>query len=67
MTSEQKVEELFRLAMQRKADHRDGYWDLADIHDGYYECDYVSPWSISAQNVDAELMILGKDWASSEF
>ena len=66
MTSDQKREELFQLARQRQADRRDGYLCLSDIHGGYYECDHVSPWSISAQYVDAELMILGKDWASSD-
>jgi uracil-DNA glycosylase len=39
---------------------------LSDFHNGYYECDHVSPWSISACNVDAELMLIGQDWASSE-
>src|SRR5262249_29915245 len=66
MTSEQKREELLRLARQRQADRRDGYLCLSDIHDRVYECDIVSPWSTSAQNVDAELMMFGKDWASSE-
>jgi uracil-DNA glycosylase len=66
MTSEKKREELLRLAGQRRADRREGYLCLSDVHVGYYECDLVSPWSTSAQNVDAELMILGKDWASSK-
>jgi uracil-DNA glycosylase len=66
LTSEKKREELLRLSKQRQADRREGYLCLSDIHAGYYECDLVSPWSTSAQNVDAELMILGKDWVSSE-
>ena len=65
--SDQKREDLRRLARQRQADRRDGYLCLSEIHSGFYDTDmHVSPWSISAQNVDAELMILGKDWASSE-
>jgi restriction system protein len=66
-TPEQKREALLELAKRRQADcpprphHR-----LAEFHGGYYECDYVSPWTISAANVDAELMIIGQDWASSE-
>lgn len=66
MTSEQKRAALLSLAKQRQKDSRDGYLRLSEIHGGFYECDHVSPWSTSAQNVDAELMILGKDWASSE-
>ena len=66
-TSEQKRDELRLLAKQRQADRRDGYLCLSDIHSGYYDTDeHVSPWSTSAQNVDAELMIFGKDWVSSE-
>ena len=38
---------------------------LGDFHNGYYECDFVSPWTISAQNVDASLMLIGQDWVSS--
>jgi uracil-DNA glycosylase len=66
-TSAQKQEALRQLAKERKKDRRDGYLCLSDIHDGYYDkCDYVSPYSISAHDVNADLMILGKDWASSE-
>ena len=66
-TIDQKREDLRRIARQRQADRRDGYLCLSEIHSGFYDSDmHVSPWSISAQNVDAELMILGKDWASSE-
>jgi hypothetical protein len=66
MTSGQKRDALIQLAKERQVDRRDGYLCLSGIHGGYYECDHVSPWSKLAQNVDAELMILGKDWASSE-
>ncbi|HVI79120.1 MAG TPA: hypothetical protein VM715_13345, partial [Candidatus Acidoferrum sp.] len=66
-SSEQRRNELRLLAQQRQADRRDGYLCLSDIHSGYYDTEeHVSPWSISAQNVDAELMIFGKDWVSSE-
>lgn len=66
-TVQQKRDELLRLAKRRKSHpvpppHR----NLSCFHNGYYECDHVSPWSISACNVDAELMLIGQDWASSE-
>jgi restriction system protein len=44
-----------------------GYATLADFHDGVYECDYVSPWSKSAHNADAQVMIVGHDWASDKW
>jgi uracil-DNA glycosylase len=66
MTSEQKREALRQLARKRQADRLEPYYCLADIHDGYYECDYVSPWTTSAENVNADLMILGKDWGSTD-
>ncbi|MGJ4960177.1 hypothetical protein ACQR1H_31390 [Bradyrhizobium sp. HKCCYLRH2015] len=43
------------------------YFNLADFHGGYYETDHVVPWTISACNVDAELMLICQDWASSDF
>jgi len=63
-TTAEKQQALLELAKKRQADRRDGFLCLSDIHEGYYECDYVSPWSTSAHDVDADLMILGKDWSS---
>src|SRR5438876_11005246 len=67
MKAARKGERLLQLARQRQqSDGLPPHHCLADFHAGYYECDYVSPWSISACNVDAELMLIGQDWASSE-
>jgi len=63
-TAEQKRDELLRLAKRRKSDRLPPHRNLSDFHNGYYECDHVSPWSISACNVDAEVMIIGQDWVS---
>jgi len=41
-----------------------GYKCIGDYHNGKYECDSVSPYTRSAGNVDAELMVLLQDWAS---
>ena len=68
----EKEQALRDLAEKRKAAEKcrpirfPGYIPLADYHDGVYECAYVSPWSKSAHNVDAELLIVGHDWSSSE-
>lgn len=66
MKAAQKRERLLELARKRQSDRLPPHHCLADFHAGYYECDHVSPWSISACNVDAELMLIGQDWASSE-
>lgn len=65
-TTEQKRKALFQLAKRRKKDCLKPHACLADFHSGFYECKHVSPWSISACNVDAEVMIIGQDWASSD-
>lgn len=66
MTSERKREALLQLAKERQVECREPYFRLADIHKGYYECNYISPWTISAKDENADLMILGKDWASAD-
>ncbi len=64
-TTEQKRKELRKLAKRRQAHRLEHHACLADFHNGFYECNHVSPWSKSACNVDAEVMIIGQDWASS--
>ena len=56
---------LLELAKRRQADRLPPHSNLSDFHNGYYECDFVSPWTISAQNVDSPLMLIGQDWLSS--
>lgn len=62
---------LLALAKKRQSESFEGYsrryLRFSDILDGYYECDHVVPWTISARNVDAELMLISQDWASEEF
>jgi uracil-DNA glycosylase len=60
-----KRQQLSRLAEQRRSDRLPPHFNLHDFHGGFYDCPHVSPWSISACNVDAELMLIGQDWASS--
>jgi uracil-DNA glycosylase len=67
MEKSEKVDRLLELAKQRQNDRMEGYFNLADFHEGYYECDYVVPWTISACNVDADLMLISQDWASADF
>jgi uracil-DNA glycosylase len=43
-----------------------GYKCIGDYHQGAYECDFVSPYTRGACNVDAEVMILIQDWAADD-
>ena len=64
-TTEQKRKALLKLAKLRQADRLPPHACLGDFHKGFYECDHVAPWSIAACNVDAEVMIIGKDWGAT--
>jgi len=62
-----KQQALYKLAQKRQLTRWDGYSCVADLHGGAYECDHVSPYTKSASNVDAEVMLVLQDWASSEY
>jgi len=57
---------LLELARRRQAARWPGYGCIGDYHGGVYECDFVSPYSKSASNADASLMVLLQDWASAD-
>lgn len=68
MSKGQKLEKLRALARRRRAAAPpEGYFNLCDFHDGYYECEWVSPWTKSARNVDAAVLLTAQDWASSDY
>lgn len=64
--SQPKTSSLLELARCRQSTRWPNYNTLADYHDGIYECDFVSPYTRSAGNVDAEVMVMLQDWASDE-
>jgi hypothetical protein len=57
---------LLELGRLRQESRWPGYKCIGDYHGAVYECDFVSPYTRSACNVDAELMILLQDWSSDE-
>ncbi len=63
----EKTKALRRLATKRKRTRMKGYRTLGDYKGGRYDCNYVSPWSKSAHNVNAKVMIVGHDWSSEEW
>lgn len=65
-TTETKNAKLRELAQRRKKATRPGYRNVGDFHHGIYDCDFVSPYTKSAHNVNADIMILLQDWAGSK-
>lgn len=58
---------LRELAIRRQSTRWDGYKSIGDYHAGAYECEYVSPYSKSAHNVDASVFVLLQDWSSHDW
>ena len=65
--SSYKKQLLAELARQRRCSVPYGYRGIGEYHGGAYECDHVSPYTKSAGNVDARMMLLLQDWCSHEF
>lgn len=61
-----KSERLLALSKKRKAKTYEGYSAIGDYNNGVWECDYVSPYSISAHNEDTDILIILQDWCSEE-
>jgi uracil-DNA glycosylase len=51
---------------RRNADPPDGYHSIDEYHNGAYESEYVSPYTKSAKNVDAQVAIILQDWSSHD-
>ena len=56
-----KINALRELARLRQSTRLDGYACIGDFHSGIFECDHVSPYTTSANNVDAEIEFRGHD------
>lgn len=61
-----KSADLLELAKLRQSMRLDGYACIGDFHDGIFECDHVSPYTKSGNNVDAKIMVVGQDWSSTD-
>lgn len=57
---------LLDLAKVRMATRWPDYRSIADFQGGIYECDFVSPFTKTAGNVDAGVFILLQDWSSND-
>lgn len=61
-----KEKELLKLAKLRQNTRYVGYKTIADYEGRYYECDYVSPYSKSANNINADVFVVLQDWSSDD-
>ena len=61
-----KHSKLRTLAKIRQTTRWEGYKRIGDYQRGAYECQYVSPFTKSAGNVDAEVFVLLQDWSSDD-
>ena len=59
-----KGSRLVELARHRKENVPHGYHGIGEFACGAYECDFVSPYTKSAQNLDADVMLVLQDWCS---
>lgn len=66
MNTESKHWALRLLGHKRRSTCWDGYKGIGDYHGGIYECDFVSPYSKTAGEVDSKIMIILQDWSSDE-
>ncbi len=62
-----KRERLAALARHRRDNVFPGYRGIGEYHSGAYECDFVSPYTKSAWNLNADIMLVLQDWCSDEF
>lgn len=67
MESSCKKTAIQQLVRARQAARHPKHWALSEISSGFYDCDFVSPRTKSACNLDADLMIVGQDWVSEPF
>lgn len=59
-----KAQELSLLVEKRRSIVWPPYKRIGDYHGGRYECEFVSPYTKSAKNLDADVMLLLQDWSS---
>ena len=61
-----KAERMRSLVDKRRREVWPGYTRIADYHDGIYEAEHVCPYSKSACNLDARIMVMLQDWISHD-
>jgi restriction system protein len=62
-----KEDELANIVTLRRSETHPTHISLSEFEGGYYDLDFVVPWTVGAPNVDAALMIVGQDWISEDY
>lgn len=62
-----KSEAYRRLVLKRKTFRFTGLLNPSQIEGGRYDCDHVEPWAQWMGNLDAEIMLVGKDFGGKRF
>ena len=62
-----KLTQLIKLGHKRQQERLPGFFSIADYQDGAYECQWVSPYTKAAGNLNADVMVILQDWSSDEF
>ncbi|MFT4090974.1 MAG: hypothetical protein QM645_09595 [Asticcacaulis sp.] len=62
-----KESQLKQLGLKRRQTQWPNYANIGDFHDGAYDCEWVSPWTKSASNIDAKFMLIAQDWAGADY
>lgn len=62
-----KASELSQIVAKRHAETHAAYHHLHSFDNGLWDCEHVVPWTKSASNLNAALMVIGQDWASENF
>jgi uracil-DNA glycosylase len=62
-----KSDALKALTRERRTDRLPDYYCIQDFHNGAYDRhDYLSPWSLSSHNENADILIFLQDWSSEK-
>lgn len=61
-----KAQALMALVEKRRNNVWLGYQGIGYYQGGQYECEFVSPYTKSAKNLDADVMVLLQDWSSHD-
>lgn len=65
--SSDKRKALEALAQKRRAAKWEQCRDISTYHGGAYDCEYVSPYTKGANNVNSEIFVMLQDWSSHQF
>ncbi|HDZ3729220.1 hypothetical protein [Vibrio sp. 10N.222.52.B12] len=67
LSERKKRYHLAKIALKRKQNTPHDAYSVRDFYFGAYESEWVSPYTKSAANLNADVMVLLQDWASKEY